>query len=63
MAASWAFTAATRFADVIGQFKQDRLVAYTAWRLAPSAYGPAWELLALERPGWLIGLSDWFDLV
>lgn len=43
------------FRDVIGQFDQDRLVAYTAWRLAPSAYGPAWELLA----GGTAWLADW----
>ena len=43
------------FHDVIGQFDQDRLVAYTAWRLAPSAYGPAWELLA-GGTAWLV---DW----
>ncbi len=37
---------ANPFHDVIRQFGQDPFFAYTAWRRAPSAYGPAWELLA-----------------
>lgn len=43
------------FRDVISQFNQDRLVAYTAWRQAPSAYGPVWELAA----GVTAWLADW----
>lgn len=37
---------ANPFQDVVAQFRGDRFYGYTAWRRAPSAYGPAWELLA-----------------
>ena len=37
---------ANPFQDVANQFKSDPSFAYVAWRRSPSAYGPAWELLA-----------------
>jgi hypothetical protein len=33
------------FHELIAQYARDPFYAYAAWRYAPSAYGPAWELL------------------
>jgi len=41
------------FADVTAQFRGDPLYSYTAWRRTPSAYGPAWEMLA-GGTAWLV---------
>jgi hypothetical protein len=37
---------ANPFVDVVRQYRGDPFYGYTAWRDVPSAYGPAWELLA-----------------
>jgi hypothetical protein len=37
---------ANPFSQVIAQYNGDPFFPYAAWRYAPSAYGPAWELLA-----------------
>ncbi len=37
---------ANPFLQVIAQYRQDPFYSYAAWRTAPSAYGPLWELLA-----------------
>lgn len=34
------------FHQIIAQYRSDPFYRYAAWRYAPSAYGPAWELLA-----------------
>jgi hypothetical protein len=34
------------FQQVIAQFRSDPFFNYAAWRYAPSAYGPGWELLS-----------------
>lgn len=44
---------ANPFKDVVAQFKGDPFYGYTAWRHAPSAYGPAWELAA-GGVAWLV---------
>ncbi len=65
---------ANPFRDLINQFNQDPLARYAAWRAAPAAYGPAWELLAgatawmahqaigLVRLGWHLSDSDTLHL-
>ncbi len=37
---------ANPYLQLISQFPKDPFYFYTAWKSAPSAYGPAWELLA-----------------
>ncbi len=44
---------ANPFQDVANQFSNDLSFAYVAWRRSPSAYGPAWELLA-GGVAWLV---------
>lgn len=45
---------ANPFRDVAEQFPGDPFYPYAAWRRAPSAYGPAWEMLA-AGVSWLAG--------
>lgn len=44
---------ANPFQDVASQFRSDPIYPYIAWKRTPSAYGPAWELLA-GGVAWLV---------
>ena len=45
---------ANPFRDVAEQFSNDPFYPYAAWQRAPSAYGPAWEMLT-AGVSWLAG--------